>query len=89
MRWYEHVVRKDEGEIASDVWKKPVKRRRLRERQRIQWRDRVDRDIRETGLRKENVEAGQMAETYSGNRPLIAEKTVKNKEVGLHYMYFL
>lgn len=59
LRWYGHVLRKPEGEAVKRVWRQPVVGRRSRGRQRLRWRDRVERDMMEVGLREEDAEERQ------------------------------
>ena len=52
LRWFVHVIRRDQDPIKK-AWREQVVGRRSRERERIGWRDALDRDMRERGLRKE------------------------------------
>ena len=51
LRWLRHVMRRYEGSILKSVYQARVDRRRSRGRQRLRWKDKVERDIKEIGLR--------------------------------------
>lgn len=50
LRWYGHVLRKDDEEVVKRAWEEPVRGRRSRGRQRIRWRDKVKEDMERRGL---------------------------------------
>ena len=51
LRWYGHVMRREQDNILKRVWLAPVEGRRSRGRQRIRLRDAVERDMRAVGVR--------------------------------------
>lgn len=59
MRWCGHVLRKLEGAAVKSVWRQSVEGKRSKGRQRLRWRDRVERDMREAELREEDAEKRQ------------------------------
>ena len=50
MRWYGHVVRRDEDDLIRSAKEMAVEGRRSRGRQRIRWSDVVERDMKCLGL---------------------------------------
>ena len=55
LRWFGHIQRMD-GEVpVRRAWKEPIRGRRSVGRQRIKWKDIVERNIREKGLHVENT----------------------------------
>ena len=55
MRWYGHVVQRDEDDLIRNVKEMAVEGRRSRGRQRIRWRDVVERDMTRFGLEQEEA----------------------------------
>ena len=52
LRWYGHVMRRDQENILRRVWFTPVEGRRSRGRQRIRLKDVLERDMRAAGVRE-------------------------------------
>lgn len=50
LRWFGHVLRREEDNPVKKAWREPIKGKRSRGRQRIRWRDGVERDMRELNL---------------------------------------
>ena len=50
-----HIQRMNEEDPVRRAWKEAVRRRRSVGRQRVRWKDVVERDMREKGLRVENA----------------------------------
>ena len=56
LRWYGHVMRREQDNILRKVWFAPVEGRRSRGRQKIRLRDAVARDMRAVGVRDDEWE---------------------------------
>ena len=50
LKWYGHVMRRQEHYVGRRGWKRMYKGRRKRGRPKRRWLDRVREDIKETGL---------------------------------------
>ena len=50
LRWYGHVTRMADDNPVKTAWERPVEGRRSRGRQRIRWRDGIERDMRQLNL---------------------------------------
>ena len=56
LRWYGHEIRMEEDGPVKVAWRSQVEGRRSRGRQRIRWRDVIERDLRMLGLQEQDVE---------------------------------
>ena len=81
LRWFEHIQRMDEEDPVRRTWKKPVRGRRSLGRQRIRWKDVVERDIKGEGTAcGERKRSSVLEKTCKGGRPLSWEKAKKKKK---------
>ena len=56
MRWFGHIMRREEEDPVKVAWRHPIEGRRTVGRQRIRWRDIVERDLRLLNLREEEAQ---------------------------------
>ena len=56
MRWFGHIMRREEEDPVKAAWRHPTEGRRTVGRQRIRWRDIVERDLRLLNLREEEAQ---------------------------------
>ena len=55
VRWYEHVLRRDDGHVLRKALEFKVKGKRKRGRLRKTWRSQVEKESKSVGLKKEDV----------------------------------
>ena len=65
LRWYGHVLRREEEHINKRVLNMELPGRRKRRRPRRRWIDCVDEDMRKTGLSKEDVQDRRKWRSYN------------------------
>ena len=56
MRWFGHIMRREEEDPVKVAWRHPIEERRTVGRQRIRWRDIVERDLGVLNLREEEAQ---------------------------------
>ena len=55
VRWYGHVLRRDDGHVLRKVLELEVKGKRKRGRLRKTWRSQVEKESKSVGLKKEDA----------------------------------
>ena len=56
LRLYGYVIRMEEDDPVKVAWRSQAEGRRSRGRQRVRWRDVIERDLRLLGLQKQDAE---------------------------------
>ena len=59
LRWYGHLLRKDEEEIVRQLWEEPIKGRRSRGQQLKRWKDGLRERLQELGLKEQDAQGRQ------------------------------
>ena len=55
IRWYEHVLRREEGNILGEAFDFKVNGPRKRGRLKYTWKRKIEKEIKKIGLKKEDV----------------------------------
>ena len=54
LRWYGHLLTKDEEEVVRQVWEEPIKGKRSRGRQLKRWKDGLRERLEELGFKEQD-----------------------------------
>ena len=68
VRWYGHVLRRDEGDVLRRALEFEVDGKRQKGRPKVIWKEQVEREMRKIGLRAEDA---QNREKWRGNVKMI------------------
>ena len=55
LRWFGHVVRREDYQMVKRAWKEPVRGSRGRGRPRVRWYDEIKQDLVERGIKEEDA----------------------------------
>ena len=56
LRWYGHLLRKNEDDVVRQAWKEPIKGKRSRGRQLKRWKDGLRERMEELGLKEQDAQ---------------------------------
>ena len=59
LRWYGHLLRKDEEEVVRQLWGEPIKGKRSRGRQLKRWKDGLRERLEELDLKEQDGQVRQ------------------------------
>ena len=59
LRWYGHLLRKNEEEVVRQAWEEPIKGKRSRGRQLKRWKDKLRERLEELGLKEQDAQDKQ------------------------------
>ena len=67
LQWFGHVMRREDGHVCRRVMNMEVDGRRRRGRPRVRWKDNIANDMRERGLREQEVQDRRRWRRLIGN----------------------